>query len=367
MPYYAHKNYILRANTVKNQVTIRSKEHGELVHAKNNVGKYTMHERENALKEWLMQVLELQDFVLTPLAGDASFRRYFRVEYNGLTQVIMDAPPGKEDLHPFMHVAQTLEQAGVCTPQILASNTQQGFLLLSDLGDQLLLNVLNPETVHHYYQQAIHTLFKIQRCAIDDPRLAPFDYQFMIKEMNLCPEWFLKAYLSLELSETETALLERSIDWIASEVAQQPLTFIHRDYHSRNLMLVPDASKLELGVIDFQDAMIGPCTYDLVSLLKDCYISWPRTQVLEWVALFYQQSGLNNHYTLAEFIRAFDLCGIQRHLKVLGVFSRLHLRDNKPGYLKDLPLTLNYVLECTEIYPELHPLLHFLQTRVYLP
>jgi aminoglycoside/choline kinase family phosphotransferase len=326
-----------------------------------------MHERENALKEWLTQVLEQQDFVLTPLAGDASFRRYFRVLHNGLTQVVMDAPPGKEDLHPFMHVAQTLEQAGVCTPKIIARDTQQGFLLLSDLGDQLLLNMLNPGTVHHYYYQAIQTLFKIQTCAINDPMLAPFDYHFMVREMNLCPEWFLNAYLSLELSAAETALLQGSIGWIASEVAKQPLTFIHRDYHSRNLMLVPDGPETQLGVIDFQDAMRGPFTYDLVSLLKDCYISWPRTQILEWVELFYKQNTLASQYSLAEFIRAFDLCGLQRHLKVLGVFSRLHLRDNKPGYLKDLPLTLNYVLECTEIYPELHPLLHFLQTRVYLP
>ncbi|WP_133136262.1 aminoglycoside phosphotransferase family protein [Legionella rowbothamii] len=326
-----------------------------------------MHERENALKEWLTQVLEQQDFVLIPLAGDASFRRYFRVLHNGLTQVVMDAPPGKEDLHPFMHVAQTLEQAGVCTPKIIASDTRQGFLLLSDLGDQLLLNVLNPETVQHYYHQAIQALFKIQTCTINDPMLAPFDYHFMVREMSLCPEWFLNAYLSLELNDAETALLQGSIDWIASEVAKQPLTFIHRDYHSRNLMLVTDSGETQLGVIDFQDAMRGPFTYDLVSLLKDCYISWPREQVLEWVELFYKQNVLASQYSLAEFIRAFDLCGLQRHLKVLGVFSRLHLRDNKPGYLKNLPLTLNYVLECTEIYPELHPLLHFFQMRVYLP
>ncbi|MFJ1269741.1 aminoglycoside phosphotransferase family protein [Legionella lytica] len=326
-----------------------------------------MHERENALKEWLTQVLEQQDFVLTPLAGDASFRRYFRVFYNGLSQIVMDAPPGKEDLHPFMHVEQTLEQAGVCTPKIIASDTEQGFLLLDDLGDQLLLNVLTPETVQHYYQQAIQTLFKIQACSINDPMLAPFDYHFMVKEMNLCPEWFLTAYLGLKLSDAETTVLQSSIDWIAAEVAQQPLSFIHRDYHSRNLMVVADGSETPLGVIDFQDAMRGPFTYDLVSLLKDCYISWPRTQVLEWVELFYRKNALAHQYTLSEFIRAFDLCGLQRHLKVLGVFSRLHLRDNKPGYLKDLPLTLNYALECTEIYPELHPLLHFLQTRVYLP
>lgn len=324
-----------------------------------------MHERENALKEWLVHTIKQQDFVLKPLAGDASFRRYFRLHYNGLTQVVMDAPPEKEDLRPFIRIAQVLEQAGVHTPKILAMNLEQGFLLLSDLGDELLLKHLQDETVTHHYQHAIKTLFKIQSCPIDAPTLASFDKAFMLKEMSVCPEWFLNAYLALELSPDEHILLNNSMEWIATEVAKQPLTFIHRDYHSRNLMLIEVPA--ELGVIDFQDAMRGPFTYDLVSLLKDCYISWPRHKVLEWVEYFYTQNNLARSYSLAEFTRAFDLCGLQRHLKVLGVFSRLHLRDNKPGYLKDLPLTLKYVLECSETYPELHPLFYFLQKRVELP
>jgi N-acetylmuramate 1-kinase len=326
-----------------------------------------MHERENALKEWLVQTIKQQDFILKPLAGDASFRRYFRLQYNEQSYVIMDAPPDKEALQPFIHVAQILAQAEVPTIKILAMDLQQGFLLLSDLGDQLLLDVLQEETATEYYHLAIKTLFKIQSCSINDPMLAPFDKRFMIKEMNLCPEWFLKAYLDLELNHDETLLMQETIEWIATEVAKQPLTFIHRDYHSRNLMLLNENNESTLGVIDFQDAMSGPLTYDLVSLLKDCYISWPRTKVLEWVEFFYKQNSLAQEYTLAEFVRAFDLCGLQRHLKVLGIFCRLHLRDNKPGYLKDLPLTLKYVLECTETYEELHPLFHFLQTRVYLP
>lgn len=339
---------ILRANTVEN-----------------NDGKYIMHERENALKEWLVKTIKQQDFVLTPLAGDASFRRYFRMHYNGSTHVVMDAPPGKEDLNPFVHVAQTLERAEVHTPTILAMDLQQGFLLLSDLGDQLLLNVLHAETATTHYQKAMKTLFKIQSCTIDDPLLPVFDHAFMMKEMNLCPEWFLKSYLALELSTEESNVLQKTMEWIATEITQQPQTFIHRDYHSRNLMLINKQE--DLGVIDFQDAMCGPCTYDLVSLLKDCYISWPRAKILEWVEFFYAQSVYNDRYSLSAFIRAFDLCGLQRHLKVLGVFSRLHLRDNKSGYLKDLPLTLKYVLECTETYEELHPLFHVLQRKVYLP
>ncbi len=326
-----------------------------------------MHVRENALKEWLIHTLKQQDFQLTPLAGDASFRRYFRLQYDGLTQVVMDAPPGKEDLKPFIHFAQTLETAQVHTPKILAMNLEDGFLLLSDLGDQLLLSALQPETVNDYYHHAIKTLFKIQTCSINDPMLAPFDKAHMLKEMNLCPEWFFKAYLALQLNQDESNLVQQTLEWIATKVAQQPLTFIHRDYHSRNLMLLQNQAQPILGVIDFQDAMSGPLTYDLASLLKDCYISWPRSKVLEWVEFFYTQSSLTKDYSLSEFIRAFDLCGLQRHLKVLGIFCRLHLRDNKSGYLKDLPLTLKYVLECTETYEELHPFFEFLQTRVYLP
>ncbi|WP_454784447.1 aminoglycoside phosphotransferase family protein [Legionella sp. WA2024007413] len=326
-----------------------------------------MHARENALKEWLIDTLKLEDFQLTPLAGDASFRRYFRLKYNGITQVVMDAPPGKEDLKPFIYIAQTLEKVEVQTPKILATNLADGFLLLSDLGDQLLLNALHSENVDEHYYHAINTLFKIQNCSSYNPTLAQFDKAHMLKEMSLCSEWFFKAYLDLQLTQDEHSLVQQTMDWIATEVALQPLTFIHRDYHSRNLMLLQNEVESTLGVIDFQDAMIGPFTYDLVSLLKDCYISWPRSKVLEWVEFFYAQSTLTKDYSLPEFIRAFDLCGLQRHLKVLGIFSRLHLRDNKPGYLKDLPLTFKYVLECTEIYKELHSFFQFMQMRVYLP
>lgn len=327
-----------------------------------------MHERGNALKEWVGNIIKQKDFILTPLAGDASFRRYFRLYDNKSTFVVMDAPPNKEDLEPFIHIAQVFGQAQVNAPKILAINLEQGFLLLSDLGDKLLLNFLNSETCDLYYHQAIKTLLQIQlRCSMNDPKLKQFDSAFMMKEMGLCPEWFFKAYLNLDLSTEESALVQQSMEWIAAEVAKQPLTFIHRDYHSRNLMLINENTELTLGVIDFQDAMSGPFTYDLVSLLKDCYISWPRDKVLEWARFFYTENTLASTYSLAEFIRDFDLCGLQRHLKVLGVFSRLYLRDQKSGYLKDLPVTLSYVLECTERYEELQNLFHFIKKRVNLP
>ncbi|MFT4060056.1 MAG: phosphotransferase [Legionella sp.] len=326
-----------------------------------------MHERENALKEWLTKTIKCSEFEIKLLAGDASFRRYFRIQHKDSSYVIMDAPPGKEDLMPFIHIAQALEQVNVLTPKILAQDLQQGFLLLNDLGDNLLLNALCAETADNYYKETIKTLLKIQSCTINDPKLASFDHAFMMHEMKLCIDWFLCNYLALELSAPEISLLQQSMDWIATEVAKQPLTFIHRDYHSRNLMILNQPPELLMGVIDFQDAMCGPLTYDLVSLLKDCYIAWPRAKILEWVELFYEQNSLASMYTLPEFIRAFDLCGLQRHLKVLGIFCRLHLRDNKSGYLKDLPLTLSYVLECVETYEELHSLFNFFQMRVYLP
>ncbi|WP_058492456.1 aminoglycoside phosphotransferase family protein [Legionella worsleiensis] len=327
-----------------------------------------MHERENALKVWLEDIIPQKDFHIEALTGDASFRRYFRVRYNGQSFIVMDAPPEKEAIKPFLHFAETIAQAGVNTPEILAVNHEQGFLLLGDFGDQLLLGKLRENTADKYYHEAINALLKLQKCSLDDPQLPAFNKQFMLNEMSLCTEWFFKAYLNINLQDEESLMLKQTMEWIASQVTTQPLTFIHRDYHSRNLMLLAETDKLVLGVIDFQDAMIGPITYDLVSLLKDCYIVWPRDKVVEWTRFFYEHYPCaHDTYSFSEFIRAFDICGVQRHLKVLGVFCRLYLRDNKPGYLNDLPLTLNYVLECAEMYEELHPLFHFLQKRVFLP
>lgn len=326
-----------------------------------------MHERENALKEWLATVIPKITYRLTPLAGDASFRRYFRIQYNGLSQIIMDAPPEKEALEPFVTVANTLAGADVITPAILAMEMQQGFLLLSDLGNDLLLDKLNADSAPAFYHAAMHTLLKIQNCSVIAPKLPVFNQEHMLNEMNLCPEWFIKSYLKLDLTSTEIDLLQTTLNWIANQVALQPKVFIHRDYHSRNLMVINSVLPPTLGVIDFQDAMSGPITYDLVSLLKDCYISWPRDKIIAWVTYFYNTSAHTKMYSLSEFIRAFDLCGLQRHLKVLGIFSRLYLRDHKPGYLDNLPLTLRYVLECCQYYPELHSFGDFLQKRVYLP
>jgi aminoglycoside/choline kinase family phosphotransferase len=197
--------------------------------AGNKVGKYNMHERENALKLWLDHVIPQKDYSLTQLAGDASFRRYFRIQYNDLSRIVMDAPPDKEDLEPFIHIAKTIASANVNTPEILAVNNEQGFLLLSDFGDQLLLGKLEEHTADTYYHEALKTLLNIQTCSINDPKLPAFDKQFMLNEMALCPEWFFKGYLKLNLQEDESLLLQHMMERIAAEVAQQPLTFIHRD------------------------------------------------------------------------------------------------------------------------------------------
>lgn len=324
-----------------------------------------MHERENALKEWLKPIIPAEDFVLKPLAGDASFRRYFRINSSDSSCIAMDAPPPQEDLKPFIHVTQLLQQMNITTPQILAADIEQGFLLLSDLGDTLLLKKLTDTTADVYYHQAIDLILAMQKNEINES-LPAFDKAFMLKEMSLCREWFFTQYLGLNLEQHENRILAESLEWIANEVSQQPSVFIHRDYHARNIMIKEENASL--AVIDYQDAMNGPLTYDLVSLLKDCYIAWPRERVLNWVSYFYQQSPFARHYyTLDQFIKAFDLCGLQRHLKVLGVFCRLHLRDGKSGYLSDLPLTLNYALECMKNYPDLDALYQLFHKKVFLP
>lgn len=318
-----------------------------------------MSHRENALKSWIQQSMPAGDWQLEPLAGDASFRRYYRLLGPNAPAVVMDAPPPQEDVRPFIKVQQALQTAGLAVPAIRAQAIDQGWLVLDDLGDQLLLGILNADNASHWYHQALNAIVQMQGIRGDFPL---FDQAFMRKEMSLCPEWFFGRYLQMPLSADQQATLDQSMDWLAAEISCQPQVFIHRDYHSRNLMV----HQGRLAMIDFQDAMLGPVMYDAVSLLKDCYITWPRAQVLAWLEYFRANNPLLQQWTAAEAVRAFDLCGLQRHLKVLGIFARLWLRDGKSGYLKDLPLTLRYSLECAEIYPELQPLFGLL-SQVRLP
>lgn len=322
-----------------------------------------MHNRENALKIWLEKTLSPSRFELMPLTGDASFRRYFRLHCDNMTRIVMDAPPATEALEPFLAVGNLLTNNGIRTPKIQALDKEQGFAILDDFGDLLLLNQLNPNNVDRLYLQAIDTLLLMNHS--ETSTLPEFDKQFILYELAIFKEWFLQAYLKIELSTDEELLLDETFDWLSSKLLQQPQVFIHRDYHSRNIMVLANN---DLGIIDFQDAMHGPITYDLVSLLKDCYIQWPREKIESWLQYFYEKEKLiQQQYSLPDFIKAFDYCGLQRHLKVLGVFSRLFLRDNKPNYLKDLPLTLHYVMACLESDVELKPFYQFIQKKVRLP
>lgn len=322
--------------------------------------------RELALQEWIKIVLNINDFEMTPLAGDASFRKYWRIRTLKGTYVVMDAPPEKESLHSFIQVSDILHQSGVLVPEILATNLEDGFLLLKDFGDDIFFNSINNSDQEKYYEQAIQSLLKIQKYPTVGAKLPYFDKPFMLQEMQLFIDWFLIAYLNIELLSEEMEIIQNTMIWLANQISLQPQVLIHRDFHSRNLMVIKK-TPITIGVIDFQDAMIGPVTYDLVSILKDCYVELPKNKIALWANYFYEQISWSTTLSPNELIKAFDLCGLQRHLKVLGIFCRLYLRDEKPSYLQNLPLVLKYTLECCLKYENLHPLANIIKKRVQLP
>ena len=318
------------------------------------------------LQGWLARDLSLRPVRLEPASSDASFRRYFRVVCDDSTLIVMDAPPQTEDVRPYLRVTQLLEPLGIHVPHVYEADVAQGFVLLEDLGSRHYLAQLgaggDPQRL---YGDALQALAEIQlRGAAAAAELPPYDRGPLARELSLMPEWFLDRHLSLEPSAAEREMIIASFEFLITEGLSQPEVFVHRDYHSRNLMVVGERNP---GVIDFQDALRGPIGYDLVSLLKDCYISWPRERVLEWVSGYralLQSRGGRIGGSPAQFLRWFDLIGVQRHIKVLGVFARLWYRDGKPGYLRDLPLTLDYVREACRLYPELAALSEFLERRV---
>jgi aminoglycoside/choline kinase family phosphotransferase len=321
-----------------------------------------MTQRAEKLQSWLAQQVQQPILGLAPLAGDASFRRYFRLALSKGNFIVMDAPPDKEDSHSFVQVGQAFAQVGLRVPELIAYDLQQGFLLLSDLGDQLYLPLLNDKTVDALYQKAFDTLFEIQQCPL--PQAPPYNAELLEREMQLGKEWFLQKHLGLQLTFSEEQLLQTTVTALTESALAQPQVSVHRDYHSRNLMLLQND---ELGILDFQDAVIGAITYDLVSLLRDCYIAWPQTQVEQW-ALNYQQRalalGLLTENNPQQFLRWFDWMGLQRHLKCLGIFARKYHRDRTAAYLVDLPRVLQYIVVVTQRYPELAAFHEFLQKRV---
>ncbi len=323
-----------------------------------------MSERQSQLENWLRTDCGLSDFTLKSASEDASFRRYFRVFLaDGSTRIAMDAPPGKENCRPFVDVARRLQQAGVHAPEIYAENVQQGFLLLEDLGKRSYLDVLDDENVERLYGDALAALMTMQAC-IDPAGLPDYGRDLLLTEMSLFPRWLLHQHLELDLSGDEKSMLDETFTALADTALEQPRVFVHRDYHSRNLMAGIEHPP---GVIDFQDAVRGPVTYDLVSLLRDCYINWPSTRVNEWAWGYFQlcvQSGVLQDQHESRFLYWFDLMGAQRHLKAAGIFARLNHRDGKPGYLAEIPRTLEYIVELGGRREELGRLARFIEARV---
>ena len=314
-----------------------------------------MGERSERLREWAEQQLGGSNIALTPASGDASFRRYFRVQHRGESYILMDAPPGKEDCGPFVRISRMLLELGLHVPQILAEDTSQGFLLLSDLGNRLYLDELDESSVDRLYGDALSALATLQSCGPAGDSLPAYDRKLLLTEMSLFTDWLLRTHLEMTLDAGERERLQEEFEVLVANALEQPAVCVHRDFHSRNLMI---SNYHNPGILDYQDAVVGPVSYDLVSLLRDCYISWPRERVEAWVLGYYelaQQMGILRPGDVDEagFLRWFDLMGVQRHLKAAGIFARLNHRDGKPGYLADIPRTLGYVQEVCSRYPEL--------------
>lgn len=314
-----------------------------------------MNERLNQLHHWLAETIHTSNFHIAPASADASFRRYFRIYYGDQTLIVMDAPPDKEDSRPFIALSQALHAFGLNVPEVLAVDLNQGFLLLTDLGSELYLACLNAATVERLYGDALSALLALQVCCPVTPNVPPYDAKLLNFELSLFRDWFLTRHLGMELGEGVNELLDNTFALLTSSALEQPMVCVHRDYHSRNLMVTP---KNNPGILDFQDAVAGPVTYDLVSLLRDCYIAWSREQVLDWVMGYHDlalQAGVISDDHPEQFIGWFDRMGMQRHLKAIGIFARLNHRDGKTGYLNDIPRTLNYVIETAALYPEFAP------------
>jgi len=323
--------------------------------------------RLDKLAAWLAGQLAQTGFSIQPASADASFRRYFRVTVDGTSYIAMDAPPDKEDSHPFVRIAGYLNGMQVNAPRVLAENYADGFFLLTDLGDRHYLSVLNEDNAADLYTDAMQALLRIQSGGAQYvAQLPPYDHALLWREMELFRDWYLHRHLGLTLDNAQHDILNRTWELLAQNALQQPVVFVHRDYHSRNLMYVKNGGD-NPGILDFQDAVAGPLTYDLVSLLRDCYIKWPAAQLAGWTRYYYDQllaNRLVEDVSYAQFMRWFDLMGIQRHLKASGIFARLNYRDGKPGYLADIPRTLGYILDVAPAYSELHDFVSLLRQRV---
>jgi aminoglycoside/choline kinase family phosphotransferase len=310
------------------------------------------------LESWARQVLGTDQLGVAPASADASFRRYFRITRGSETFIAMDAPPDKEDVRPFLKVAGLLQMAGVHVPHAVAEDVANGYLLLTDLGRQTFLEVLNESNAPELFSTAIDALIKWQLASQPDV-LPAYDEALLRRELSLFPDWYIGKHLKVQLSDKQQATLGRMFDLIVKTNLAQPNVFVHRDYMPRNLMM----STPNPGVLDFQDAVYGPITYDVASLFRDAFISWPEASVIDWAARYWQRAraaGLPVHEDFGAFYRDMEWMGLQRHLKVLGIFARINYRDGKPRYLADTPRFINYVRQVGQRYDDLRPLLRLL-------
>ncbi len=345
-------------------------------------------QRLQELSKWLHGQFPDSPFDLAPASADASFRRYFRVTFaDGQTRIVMDAPPQHENCRPFLHIGKLFEDAGTHVPHVYAQDLEQGFLLLSDLGNTTYLQALeeNSDNARELYGAATDALIRIQLASREN-ELPLYDEALLRRELNLFPEWYIARHLNYTLDEKQSAKLETVFQRIIQNNLAQPRVYVHRDYHSRNLMVtepngharfphpnlfpVGEGTNESLreflynpGILDFQDAVYGPITYDLASLFKDAYIRWEEEQVIDWLIRYWEKArkaGLPMHQDFADLYRDYEWMGVQRHIKVLGIFARLYHRDGKEGYLKDMPLVMDYLRRACARYIDLKPLLNLL-------
>lgn len=315
-------------------------------------------ERTERLRQWVESALPAPLVALEVASADASFRRYFRARTAEASYIVMDAPPSHEDCRPYIHIARLFRAAGANTPEVLAENLAEGFLLLSDFGNTTYLAALNDETADRLYRDANAALIQIQ-LASRPGELPDYDEAMLARELHLFPEWYLGRHLRIEPTAEQAAMLDATFRAILDNNLAQAKVYVHRDWHSRNLMV----TEPNPGVLDFQDAVYGPITYDLVSIYKDAYIRWDEARVLDWLIRYWEaarRAGLPVAEDFGAFYRDFEWMGVQRHIKVLGIFARLYHRDGKEGYLKDMPLVMQYLRKACERYSALTPFLRFL-------
>jgi len=315
--------------------------------------------RFSQLNKWLCHYFDVDSITFYPLTGDAGFRKYYRFELQNTAYIAVDAIPEMSNNLAFVEIQKTFQKSDINVPDIIVSDLAQGFLCLSDFGDELFSDNLTLNNMEQAYKKAIKLLPTIANVSLPENYTLPlYSADFIRVELNIFTQWLLGEHLSLSLSEQEQCSLDNCFNILIQSAIEQPQVVVHRDYHSRNLMLLPDEEN-SIGVIDFQDAVIGPITYDIVSLLRDCYVKWPTENVEALFQYYCQLVDLENKCSEVkpeQYVRWFDLMGLQRHIKASGIFARLFHRDNKEGYLKDIPLTLSYIVDISAKYPELKAL-----------